>query len=209
MKKIFCFISFLFITVLLYSQTKDKRAEEFYFRGVNKILIKDYRGAIFDLTEAIRRDSGFLQAYENRGVAKYYLDNNEGAIEDYNKALEINPYDYNTFGRRGWAKFKLNDYEGAMADFSMAIEGKQDVEKYYNTRGQIKYFLGDYEGAMSDFNEVIKTWGVGRDQKSKALFWRAIVKIDNGDKEGGCEDLSRSVKLGYEQAAPVREVYCE
>ncbi len=172
MKKLFIVLIILSIASVSFCQTNDRIAEEYYYRGVDKIFIKDYRGAIFDLTEAIRRDSDFLQAYENRGVAKYYLDDNEGAIEDYNRALEINPYDY-------------------------------------NTRGQIKYFLGDYEGALSDFNEVIKTWGVGRDQKSKALFWRAMVKIDNGDKDGGCEDLNRSVKLGYQEAGSVREVYCE
>ncbi len=209
MKTLFCTISILLISYIINGQTNNKTAEEFYYKGVNKIFRKDYKGAIYDLTEAIRRDSDFLQAYENRGVAKYYLDDNKGAIDDYNKALVINPYDYNTFGRRGWAKFKLNDYEGAMADFTMAIEGKLDVAKYYNTRGQIKYFVGDYKGALADFDEVIKSWGIGREQKSKALFWRGLLKIDTGDNEGGCEDLKKSVKLGYGEAATVKEVYCE
>ena len=46
------------------------------------IYLENYNLAIRDFTEAIRLDSGFVQAYENRGVAKYYLNDYSGAIDN-------------------------------------------------------------------------------------------------------------------------------
>jgi len=194
---------------IVYSQTDDKKAMEYYDNGIDNVFKKNYTLAIDYFSDAIKRDSGFIQAYENRGVAKYYLHDHRGAIADYNKALEINPYDYNTIGRRGWAKFSLQDYRGAIADFTKAIEGTRDEAQYYNIRGQAKYRLQDFEGAIADFSRVIKSWSGGKDQKSKAFFWRGLVKIDLGQKESGCLDLSKAASLGYAMAYELKDIYCQ
>jgi lipoprotein NlpI len=71
------------ITILIsisgLSQTGDRKAMECFNMGTYKVLKKDYKSAIVEFNEAIRRDSMFLQAYENRGVAKYYLNDFAGA----------------------------------------------------------------------------------------------------------------------------------
>lgn len=192
-----------------YSQTDNKKAMEDFFSGIDNVFRKNYLGAIADFSWAIKRDSGFLQAYENRGVAKFYLQDYRGAIADYTRALEINPNDYNTFGRRGWAKFYLQDCQGAITDFTKAIEGSLDAPQYYNARGQAKYYLHDYEGAMTDFNSVIKSWSVEKNQRCKAFYWRALVKIRLGQKDSGCLDLNRACKLGYAEAFKISEIYCQ
>jgi tetratricopeptide (TPR) repeat protein len=192
-----------------YSQTVDRKAMEYYNNGCDKVLKKNYTGAIADFSEAIKCDSGFIQAYENRGVAKFYLQDHKGAIADYNKALEINPNDYNTYGRRGWAKLNLRDCIGAIADFNKALEGNQDDAQYYNIRGQAKYQLQDYKGAIDDYNAVIKSRISGKYQKSEAFYWRGLVKIDMGQKESGCLDLREAGKLGYVKAFEAIMGYCQ
>jgi tetratricopeptide (TPR) repeat protein len=208
MRRLLSVISVLLIGITVNSQTNDKKAWRYYHEGIDKILRKNYRDAIVDLSWAIMRDSGFLQAYENRGVAKYQLKDYRGAIEDFNKALEINPYDYNTFGRRGWAKFRLQDCKGAIADFSRAVEGGWENLKYYNIRGQAKYYLKDFKGAIADFNKVINLCTGEREERSMAFYWRGIVKIDLGQKESGCNDLYRAGKLGYAMAYEIIDIYC-
>jgi tetratricopeptide (TPR) repeat protein len=205
---------FFIIVVLLmsfagYSQTKDKQAKEYYDNGCDKVFKKNYTGAITDFSEAIKRDSGFIQAYENRGVAKFYLKDNMGAIVDYTKALGINPNDYNTLGRRGWAKFNLQEYKEAIADFTKAIEGGRNDTRYYNIRGQAKYYLQDYKGAIVDFNRVIKSWSGEKYQKSKAFYWRGLAEIDLGQKDSGCLDLSKAANLGYSEANEAIQKYCQ
>jgi len=209
MGKILYLISLLSACAGVVAQTASKEALEYFNSGTNKVSRKDYYGAVADFSEAVKLDSAFLQAYENRGVAKYYLKNYKGAVSDYNKALEINPDDYNTFGRRGYAKFSLQDCMGAIDDFTKAIEGNRDDPRYYVARGRAKHQIQDYQGAIDDFNWVIKYWASGKYEKSRALYWRALVKIDLGQKESACTDLERSVKLGYAMANEIKEmIFC-
>jgi tetratricopeptide (TPR) repeat protein len=206
MKLLFYLTAIFLICSEGYSQTENKKALEFYNNGCYKVSKRNYIGAVVDFSEAIKLDAGFIQAYENRGVAKYYLHDYTEAIADYNKALEINPDDYNTYGRRGWAKFRLQDCTGAIDDFTRALEGNKNNISYYNVRGQAKYYLLDYQGAINDFNKVINSWYSDKDQKSKAYYWRALAKIDLGQKESGCQDLSKSGKLGYKIAYEIMEM---
>ncbi len=189
-------------------QTADREALAYYNHGVYLVGKKQFAGAVMNFTEAIRRDSLFLQAYENRGVARYYLNDPAGAIADYDKALTINPDDYSTIGRRGWAKYNLQQYSDAISDFSKAIEGKRDNAGYYVIRGQAKFKIQDFDGAIQDFNRVIKSWNATRDHKRKALFWRAMVRIDLGQKESACNDFGESMRLGYKMAGELADIYC-
>lgn len=209
MKRIFYLISVLLISFPGYCQTDDQMAKEYFNNGCDKVSRKNYKDAIADFSEAIKRTPGFKQAYENRGVAKYYLHDLIGANDDFTRALEIDPGDYNTYGRRGWAKFHLHDYEGAIADFTKAIKGGRDNFRYYNIRGQARYQLQDYEGAIADFNKVIKSWSSEKNQKSTAFYFRGLSEIDLGQKDSGCLDLSKAVKSGYTKAYDAIKKYCQ
>ncbi len=204
------FLSALTVCILLQgiSQTHDYRAKRLFLRGTEFIYLENYKAAIKDFSEAIRRDSGFVEAYENRGVSKYYLYDYEGAIDDYNKALELKPYDYETIGRRGWAWFGIKRYEEALSDFTRALSGVADESKYYLIRGQTKYQLRDFSGAMTDFEQVLKSMYSTKIQKSRAYYWLGMTKIDTGQKESGCRDLLEARKMGLEEADFIIKVNC-
>jgi tetratricopeptide (TPR) repeat protein len=209
MKRILIIMIVLLMSFIGYCQTNDKKAKEYYDNGCEKVTKKDFAGAITDFSEALKRDSGFIQAYENRGVAKFYLKDNRGAIADYTRALKINPNDYNTHGRRGWAEFYLQEYKDAITDFTKAIEGSRNNGQYYNIRGQAKYFLQDYAGAIADFSDVIKSWSGEKYQKSKAFYWRGQAKIVLGEKDEGCRDLRKAADMGYSEANEAIQKYCK
>ena len=196
MKKNLFVIGFILVSTGGYSQTFNKKAGEYYNKGIEKMARKNYTEAIAEFGNALRLDSLFKQAYENRGVAKFYLQDYTGAIADYTKALEMDPYEYTSYGRRGWAKFCLNDFKGAITDLDQAVKGSKDKYRYCNFRGQVKFRLRDYEGAIADFNSVIKS-PCGREQRSKAFYWRGMIKISMGQTDNGCQDLNKAVKLGY------------
>jgi tetratricopeptide (TPR) repeat protein len=202
------FLMVMLLSIKGYSQTFDKSAIGYSLSGNDKVARKDYRGAIEDFSRAIKVDSGFKQAYENRGVAKFYLQDYHGAIQDYTRAIEMDPDEYSTFGRRGWAKFYLQDYMGAISDLNRAVEGSRDKYRYFNFRGQAKVRIQDFEGAIADFSTVISAWSADREQKSKALYWRGMIKISLGQKESGCLDLKKAGKSGSEEAGKAINIYC-
>ena len=67
MERIFYLISLMLMSFAVYSQTNDKKTKEYYDNGCENVFKKNYPGAITEFSEAIRRDSGFIQAYENGG----------------------------------------------------------------------------------------------------------------------------------------------
>ena len=207
-RKIFIITVLMQFSLIIYSQSHNPKAREFYDKGLEDIRLKDNNKAIEDFTRAIRLDSGFIQAYENRGVAKFYLHDNKGAASDYTLALKINPDDYNTLGRRGWARFFMLDYEGAVSDLTKAIEGSQDKAKLYNVRGEARFHLKDYKGALADFDLVIKSFSSGRYNRSKAYYLKGLAEIDLGEKGPGCSDLARAAKLGYSDARDAMRDLC-
>jgi tetratricopeptide (TPR) repeat protein len=208
MRSNFYLILFFLTSLAGTGQPYNKNALGYALSGNDKIAKKDYAGAIEDYSRAIKLDSGFKQAYENRGVAKFYIQDFKGAIADYTRAIEIDPDEYSSFGRRGWAKFYLQDYTGAISDLDRAVQGSTDKYRYLNFRGQAKVRLQEYESALADFSAVIEAWAADREQKSKAFYWRGMLKIILGLKESGCQDLKKAARSGSEEAGMAIYTYC-
>jgi tetratricopeptide (TPR) repeat protein len=79
----------LFIPLISFGQT----ANEFAKGGHEKFKLKDYYGAISDLTKAIEIKPNRGVYYSIRGDAKHELKDYYGAISDYTKSIEIDPND--------------------------------------------------------------------------------------------------------------------
>ena len=93
----------------LFSQTGADWTE----RGIAKVELKDYSGAIADFNKAIELNDQYkIFAYFIRGIAKVELKDYRGAILDFNKAMELSPNDASIYSARGYAKSKLKDYSG-------------------------------------------------------------------------------------------------
>ena len=84
-------------TELVKYDTDDKKTAQQYFnRGNEKFIIKDYNGAITCYTLTIEIDPKNTMAYYYRGCAKILLQDSKGAMTDLTKAVEI-PLLSNTF----------------------------------------------------------------------------------------------------------------
>ncbi|MBC8120673.1 MAG: tetratricopeptide repeat protein [Gemmatimonadaceae bacterium] len=93
-----------------------------YGRGVALIGLKNYKGALRDLSQAIDVSPNFAAAYQSRGVARYRLGDNSGALEDYNQALALNPELPASYYNRGSAKLQMGDRQGAIEDLKLAAK---------------------------------------------------------------------------------------
>lgn len=68
----------------------DNTYETAYFhRGYNKLLLKDFAGALVDFTVCLDLNSENLYAYLYRGLANQKAGNRWAATEDYNSARQI------------------------------------------------------------------------------------------------------------------------
>jgi len=79
---------------------EHNNSDTYYWRGVAKMELQDYSGAIDDYSKAI--DSGIgvsASRYSFRGGAKLRINDIEGAIQDYLKAIEIDVMFYPSYER--------------------------------------------------------------------------------------------------------------
>lgn len=105
--------------------------EAYFYRGLEKHNLGDYRGAISDYDVAIKIDKNSYETYAYRAVVKIELKDNSGALNDLNKAIEINPKYAFGYGTRGILKFNLGKKDEACLDLSKAGElGNKHVYDY-------------------------------------------------------------------------------
>ncbi len=166
-------------------------ADDFYIKSYEKYDQKDYKGAIRDLTEAIRLNPNYDNAYYNRGVVRYKLGDKQGAVADYNSAIKINPNDDNAYTNRGVVRDDLGDKQGAIADFNTAIKINPNLAEAYTNRGGVRNDLGDKQGAVADYNTAIKI----NPNDDKAYYNRGVVRDDLGDQQGAIADYNTAIKI--------------
>jgi serine/threonine protein kinase/Flp pilus assembly protein TadD len=91
-------------------QNSFSQSKKFYYQGLEKIDLKDYKGAIPNLDEAIKINPKYGEAYYHRCVARYYLDQNQPAIDDCTQALTLLEKSYADVG----AYLKTDDKSKAL-----------------------------------------------------------------------------------------------
>lgn len=106
--------------------------------------------AVEYLSEAIRRQPDYANAYGVRANAYSHLKQYPQALEDYNKAIDLQPENSFFFNNRGNVYKDLNKYQPAMDDYNEAIHLKpEDAIAYYN-RGNIYFIQGDEAAGCRD-----------------------------------------------------------
>ena len=126
------------------------RAYEFILRGDEKKEQKDYKGAIVDYNEAIRR------------------------MVDYNEAIRDNPIAL-AFFVRAEAKKELKDYQGAIADYNEAIRLDPTAALAHEYRGDTKMLLKDRQSGLIDFQTAAQLY---QQQGVKDSYLRMQQRID-------------------------------
>jgi hypothetical protein len=106
--------------------------------------------AIEYLTEAIRLQPDFANAYGARGNAYANQRQYQLALEDYDKAILLKPDKAVFFSNRGNVYKDLNKYQLAIEDYNQAIRLKPDNAEAYHNRGNAYFIQGDKSPGCSD-----------------------------------------------------------
>jgi len=149
----------------------------YYVRGSEKLLVKDYRGAIKAFSEAIRLNGRFIEAYLKRCEAYLAIGKDRAILEDCQCILRYQPENAIAYYFRGRARQRLGYTDSAVKAYNKAIRLQTNFAPSYYYRGIAYYELRYRNQAMTD--------------------WRAYAEIcrQQGDLRGyrlGMDLLSRS-----------------
>lgn len=173
-------------------------ALEFYKLGVEKAQQKaDYKGAVKDYSDALRKDGKFAEAYVSRGRAYSELGDQERAIADYTMAMNVSPKFAEDEDRyvepllgRGTVHIKLGNYKEALNDFNLAIQRNPDFYDAYLARAIIYIEQKDYQQAINDLTEALK---LTADNYPAAFLKRGSVWAELGEYEKAIEDFTQTI----------------
>jgi tetratricopeptide (TPR) repeat protein len=151
----------------------------YYYRGVAKYDLKDYKGAEDDFINAMKTESKYLtgaidkedsletedcrkRSYFYLGCANNNLQNYKAAINDFSQFIFICPEDQeysniksNAYYLRSASYYFLKQLDSALADISKYISLKPNDPDGYNNRGLIYLILTRYNDAIAEFNRTI------------------------------------------------------
>jgi tetratricopeptide (TPR) repeat protein len=170
----------------------NSNSQAYTEEGINLFEKQNYIDALINFNKAIELDSSNYKAFYMRGSIKKIYEDQHGAMQDFNRAIDLKPDLFEAYFERGNIKFVLQDYYGAISDYSQTINlNEYHVEAYFK-RGQAKQQLEAYSDAINDCTKILEI----NPKNVDAYFLRGILRIEHGQLENGCLDLSKAGELG-------------
>jgi tetratricopeptide (TPR) repeat protein len=102
-----------------------------YERGLDNYRQGDTDTAIADLSEAIRLDPTFAQAFVMRGAAQVDVST---ALQDYTEAIRLKPDYVQAYYNRGFLRGSQGDYAEAINDFTQVLMRQPNHPQATNIR---------------------------------------------------------------------------
>jgi len=132
------------------SETEQGLAIVFYNRGVAHHWQGDDDKAIADLSESVRINPWFADAWRWRGQAWFGKDEHERAIRDYDTMVALDPANPLAHFLRGTLNTWMRRHEAAIGDFGEAIRLDATFAKAWYERAKAYEALGEEERGRLD-----------------------------------------------------------
>ena len=163
--------------------------------------------AIADYSEAINIDDEYSMAYYNRGKAKQKFMDYAGSIDDYKKAIEYKVENIaSAYNEMSYSQICVSDLQSALESVCKAMELDHAMAStYLINKARIEFLQKNYDVSFVDFNKAIDS----NPNDQLAYYFRGLLKINRNDKNGACEDLSKSAELGYAKAKETMKLNCK
>lgn len=175
---------------------KPQLPEPYFYRGVAKHHLEDFRGSIRDYDQAISIKPYYPDAFINRGLAYLELKEYDAAIADYNRALDLDPNNAAIYNNRGIAKLSMKNIEGAIEDYNKALEINPNFINAFINRSNANILKGDIPEAIRDLNRAI----IIRPHFASAYLLRGLARFELEDYAAALRDFDQTIKLDPKNA---------
>lgn len=172
-------------------KAKPYLSDPYFFRGLAKLYLEDYKGAEEDCTLAIERNKFKTESYKVRGFARQYLGKDSLAIEDYKIGLATNPHDKYFLFYKAVAETELRRLEDADSTFRILLRLYPRFEDGIAARGTLRALSGDTVAALADLDEAISL----APASLNARLHRAEILSKQKKWEAAAEDMNQAITL--------------
>ena len=143
------------------SYSQNKKAREYYTKGVNESNNKNYEKALKYYLLSVKEDENFPFAWDNLGFCYRQLGKYDEAIEAYKKSISLDPNHAFPIQNLAIAYSYKKEYQKAIDTFELLRKLDENNPETYYGIGQIYYqYLKEYEKSLDyvckAFNLYIK-----------------------------------------------------
>ena len=165
--------------------------EPWFFRGVAKYYLDDYRGAEADCSEAIDRNPYVTSAYEVRALCRINQKKYTEAVDDYNRALRYDPENQLYWYNRVLCLVQNKDYDHAMVQIDTMITRWSHYARAYAVQGEVYLLTNDTTNAIKSLDKSLEI------DPYDGGIWseRAVISLSQKNWKEGEEFLSQSIRL--------------
>lgn len=172
-------------------KAKPYLADPYFFRGLAKLYLEDYKGAEDDCSLAIERNKFKTESYKVRGFARQNLGKDSLAILDYNQGLLYNPQEKYFLYYKAVAETELNRLKDADNSFETLLKYYPQFEDGYAARAHLRLAQKDTTAALNDLNKAITI----SKNLINAYLLRAQIQSQQKSWEPAIADMDAAIKL--------------
>ena len=167
-------------------------AEPYFFRGLAKFYLEDYKGAEEDCSLAIERHQFIIDAYEVRGLSRLSIGKYKEAVTDYDFGLKYYPENRTFMLNKAIAQEKSDDYAGALATYDDLLKKFPRYDQGYLGRARLYLVQKDTVAAFSDANRCVEL----NENNTSAYLLRADIELNaNKNYENALYNMDKAIKL--------------
>ena len=165
--------------------------EPWFFRGVAKFYLDDFRGAESDCSEAIERNPYVTTIYELRGLCRINQKKYTEAIGDYTRAIRYNPDNQGLWHNRILCRINEKDYERGLAEIDTMLIRWSNYARGYAMQAEIYLLQKDTTSAVKSLEKSLEL------DPYDGGIWaeRAIISLAREKWKEGEGFLDKSIHL--------------
>ena len=175
----------------------DKTAAHHLTNGTRLLRKAKIYEAISELTQALKIEPKYAEAYINRGLAYYRLAHYQEAIADFTRTISLKQYTADAYARRGDVYLALNDIPNAITDYSASLKRSKNAG-ILSKRGRCFLDTGNYDNAIRDFSDVVKhrPTAIAYYNRGRASYEKYLHSDEKTETlELALDDFNKSIEL--------------
>ena len=165
--------------------------EPWFFRGVAKFYLDDFRGAENDCSEAIERNPYVTSAYELRGLCRINQKRFADAVLDYDRALRYDPENQSLWHNRILCLIQEKAYDRALAQIDTMTARWSKYARAYAMQAEVYLLKQDTAKAVKSLDKSLEL------DPYDGGIWaeRAVISLARQKWKEGEEFLTKSIHL--------------
>mgnify|MGYP006095796409 CR=1 FL=1 len=125
----------------IWLETNDTEIEKDFYRGIEFLRIGDYTQSIYFLTQVIKKNPNFSEAWNKRATVYFMMGNFDKSMYDIKQTLNLEPRHFGAMDGMGLIFMHMKQYGNALKIYDQMLEIFPNNKSTKDKRKLIKELL--------------------------------------------------------------------